>query len=431
MRSRSLAPLLVSLSCFTLVGNLYAEDSNESAEIPNIQEESTHTIDNSPKETATLIEPFTGRVKKNKVRLRLQPNFDSQSLKELDKDQLLVISGETNDFYAVQPLADMKAYVFRTYILDNVVEGTRVNIRLKPDLDAPIIGQLNSGDRVDGKIFAANNKWLELPMPNATRFFIAKDYIEKVGDADYIGRLSKRKEEAQRLLNTTKAISDAEIQKPFEQINLDGVVANYQKIVLDYKDFPEISSKAEEYLKVLKEDLGKRKFASLEQKNQQTAQVLEQKNKKLAEELQAHKAKLSELEQQLHQKEQIVVEAPPEIIRRPTQIPQSMAMWIPVENDLISYWTQQTGNSNPRDFYEQQKQDAFTMRGIVDLYNRPIKNKPGNYMLLNSGSKLPIAFLYSTTVNLQDLVGHEITLTVIPRPNNNFAFPAYFVLSAE
>jgi len=44
---------------------------------------------------------------------------------------------------------------------------------------------------------------------------------------------------------------------------------------------------------------------------------------------------------------------------------------------------------------------------------------------------LGVAYLYSTQVNLEDFVGKRVTLLVSPRPNNNFAFPAYYVFEVE
>jgi hypothetical protein len=108
-----------------------------------------------------------------------------------------------------------------------------------------------------------------------------------------------------------------------------------------------------------------------------------------------------------------------------------MSNWLPVEENLFKAWSLQTGKRHPQEFYEEQKQQSFVLRGIIDPYTRPIKNKPGDYMLLNTISKLPVAFLYSTHINLQDYVGHEVSVMVSPRNNNNFAFPAYFVLTLE
>ena len=71
-------------------------------------------------------------------------------------------------------------------------------------------------------------------------------------------------------------------------------------------------------------------------------------------------------------------------------------------------------------------------RGTVDHiadHELVAEAKPGDFVLRDGD--LPIGYLYSTQVNLDSLVGKRATLIVTPRPNNNFAFPAYYVLSVE
>jgi hypothetical protein len=387
----------------------------------------------NPLPASSSFEAFTGKITKNKVRLRTQPNFDGLVLKELNQDDLLVIVGESDDFYTVQPPSDIKAYIFRTYVLDNVIEGTHVNVRLKPELDAPVLAQLNSGDRVEGSVTLRNPKWLEIALPQSVRFYIAKDYVEKVGDANLIARTEQRRLEVQRLIKTTQSISEMEMQKPFNQIHLDGIIANYKKIIAEYADFPQIVHQAKESLVALQETYTNRKIDYLEQQSQQsTAMAL--KSQRLSEELKVHKDKISLLENRIQQeKENKVTLAQSQPSKEIPVYPINMSSWFPNEDALFAEWLKQHGGISTTldDFYRAQKQDAFTLKGIIDPYNRPVKNRPGDYMLLSSSGRLPIAFLYSTKINLQNYVGHEVSIIVVPRPNNHFAFPAYFVLSIE
>ncbi len=399
---------------------------------------STQTIEVAPPPllASSPLQSFTGKITSNKVRLRLQPTYDGAVIRELKRNDLVVVLGETDDFYIIQPPADIHGYVFRTYVLDNVIEGNKVNVRLNPDLDAPVLAQLNSGDRVDGTIDPANNKWIKIKLPSTARLYVAKEYIEKVGDAGLMARLEKKQEDANRLLTTTETMSKTEMQKSFEQINIENLKANYQYIISNYAEFPELSTKAKELLTALQEAYIAKKMAFLEAQSKQSTVTLEN-NKKLAEELQAYKAKLARLEQYI-EKNRAPAAAPPAVIvsppvhKKPSQVPMNMSIWLPQEENLFREWAQHKGgNPSPQDFYEAQKAEAFVLKGVVDPYNRPVKNKPGDYMLVNTASKLPIAFLYSTHVNLQDYIGHEISIVVVPRSNNNYAFPAYFVLSLE
>lgn len=435
--------LLTVISCLLPLSQpLLAETSNTPQLTPVRQVEKESNTRTDPK-----FEPFTGKVVKNRVRLRLQPNFDGPIIKELSRDNLLIITGETEDFYHIQPSPDMKAYIYRTYVLDHVVEGTKVNVRLQPDLDAPVIAQLNSGDHVEnGVVIPANNKWLEIKMPATTRFYVAKEYVEKVGDAHFITRLEKRREEAAHLLNTTIAMNQAEMQKPFDQINIDEIANNYKHLAVNYSDFPEVSAKAKELLTLLQENYISRKIAYLEAQAKNSSVLLENKNKQLTDELYVHRNKISELEQQLQtehfqrektQEEMVNTETNPLIQTLPGRktisatFPSHMLTWMPVEDALFAAWSKETGNPNFDAFYREQQQKAFVLRGVVEPYLRPVKNKPGDYVLINPASGLPTAFLYSTKINLQDYVGHQVSVVVAPRPNNHFAYPAYFVITLE
>ena len=224
------------------------------------------------------------------------------------------------------------------------------------------------------------------------------------------------------------------MQKPFDQINIDGIKLNYEHLMKDYPEFPEAGNKAKEALAALIDTYTAKKVAYLENQTRTSATAVEA-NKKLAAELQAQKSKVNQLEQQIEKNRQIASvtqsSAQQTMPAKPDQLPINMAYWLPAEESIMAKWTEQTGKHSAKEFYDDQKKQAFTLKGIIDPYTRPVKNKPGDYMLLNSSSKLPIAFLYSTTTNLQDYVGHEVSIQVVPRVNNNFAFPAYFVLQLE
>lgn len=345
---------------------------------------------------------FTGKTSKNKVRMRSQASLEAPVVKELARGELLVIVGESEDFYAVQPPGDIKGYIFRTFVLDNKIEGNKVNIRLSPSTDAPIIGQFNSGDHVEGSISALNNKWLEISLPETSRFFIAKEYIEKVGDKGFMARIAKRRDEVNGLLNSTYLLSQQEFQKSFPDIRLDRITANYQQIMKEYADFPEQSARAKELLEQVQENYLKTKIAYLESKVSGS----------IAEGVAKGESTV-----------QIAETEYPEVLTH-------INYWKPHEEALFTAW-QQSHQGTVEDFYAQERNGAITITGVLEPYSRMIKNKPGDFMLVDKSTHAPVAFLYSTTVNLQSYVGREVTFLVSPRENNNFAYPAYYVLTTQ
>lgn len=382
--------------------------------------------------SSTPFHTFTGRVNKNKVRLRQQPNLESPIMKVANQGDLLIVVGENDDFYAVEPPADIKAYIFRTYVLDNVVEGNRINVRLHPDVDAPVIAQLNGGDRVEGTISPQNNKWLEIAVPKAARFYISKDYVENIGGPQMMATIQKRRDDVNLLLNSTTLAGQSEMQKSFPEINLESVYANLNKIATNYTDFPEQVARAKAVLAELQDAYLKKKLSYLEAKAKMTQEDWQEKNSHLTQQMQAQQQRLSQLEQQLQtEKGRKPVMPQMGAVQSGSYISNKMSAWLPIEQEVYNNWARENGNRSQEEFYEDQKQNAVVLTGIIEPYSRSVRNKPGDYVLLNQSSHLPIAYLYSTQVNLQDKIGQSVTIQAVPRNNNNFAFPAYFVLYAN
>lgn len=390
----------------------------------NAASDATTALSASPQTTPSF-EAFTGKVVKSKVRLRQQPSLEGSVVRELQQGDLLVIVGETDEFYAVAPPADVKGYIFRTYVLDNVVEGNKVNVRIAPDVEAAVIAQLAAGEKVSGVVSPINNKWLEIAPPASTHFYVAKDYIQKIGNASFITTLEKRKEEVNSLLNSTYLGSQTEMAKSFPEINLDAIYANYNKIITSYTDFPDQVSRAREQLSKLQDNYLQKKLSFLEAKTKMTQEDWQNKNTNLNQQVKNQQQKLEYLEQQLKSKGNT----------NRTSIDNQglsnkMAAWIPTEQHLYQTWLQ-NNQGTMQDFYNDQEGQMITLTGIIEPFIRSIKNKPGDYMIVNPISNLPIAYLYSTQVDLQEKIGRKVTIKALPRNNNNFAFPAYFVLSVE
>src|SRR6185436_15600633 len=129
MSSRYVSILLGTLLMSTLVADS-GEHETEAVEL-SIREPFFVKPTTSELKAALVqkpFSPFTGKVKGRKVRLRAQPDLDGRVVRELGGQDMLVVVGEKGDFYAVEPPSGLKAYVFRSFVLDGVVEGNRVNV---------------------------------------------------------------------------------------------------------------------------------------------------------------------------------------------------------------------------------------------------------------------------------------------------------------
>jgi hypothetical protein len=369
---------------------------------------------------ADTFKPFTGKVLANKVRIRAKADLDGHIVRQANKNELLLVVGEEGEFWAVQPSKGTKAYVFRSYVLDQVVEATRVNVRLEPHVDAPIIAQLQTGDKVQGNICPMNHKWLEISPPSSSRFYVSKEFIAQAGGPEYLTAMEKRKSQVEELVSSAFFLAEAECKKPFEEMSPHEASEKFQTVLRSYSDFPESVTQAKEGLALLKETYLQKKIAYLEERAELTANEKEQL-------LAKHKAESREF----FQDEQVKPDPNLWSKRNPPKpnLTDRMCFWDTIEESLYLSWTAFHTGKKQDEFYQEQKANATVLTGVVESYSYPMKNKPGDYIL--RGDEAPLAYLYSTQVNLEQYEGKEVTVLASPRPNNHFAFPAYFVISVE
>ncbi len=406
--------------------------------------------------TQAAFQPFTGRVTGQRVRLRAGYEGDSAIIKEVNRGDLLIIEGEKHDFYAVHPPKGTKGYIFRSYVLDNVVEGSRVNVRLSPDLDAPIIGQLHAGTRVEGQPCTSNPKWLEIVPNEGVHFYVAKKFIEHAGDIHFLSLCEQRRQEVNHLLNSAYLVGQGELRKAFPEINLAKIHEGFDRILSEYQEFPEQLARAQEAKKLIQETYLQKQIAYLEVQSQQSSDQLAARNAALTAELANYQDRLHELEASLNeQREQAhaamvaydttseeTTVAAPHLTASPLAAPSTTPMpvihlsmtdqmrrWQPCEEALFRQWSEENEQDSEETFYADQRLNGEILHGVVHHFDRAIKNPPGDYILMRNNRT--VAYLYSTQVNLDTLVGKEVTLLGSPRDNHHFAFPTYFVLKAE
>lgn len=365
------------------------------------QNKKTNNAPASKRVTYKNFTPFTGKVLGNGVRLRLNSDVESPIIRELDRNDLLVVVGEKDSFYAVEAPTDMNVYVFRTFVLENKIEGNRVNVRLGPELTAPIVGHLSTGDYVNGKICEKNHKWLAFTPPRSIHFFVAKEYLEKVGSPEMKEIRDQKMANLSSLIEAADLLSQSEMLKPFGELDIQKVTQSYNDIIEDYEEFPKVINPLKEKLAQIQETYINKKLSYLE-------------NKAMA------------LSKNVASKDSDVV-----VINGQTALTAKdrMKIWEKVEEAIYVNWSKSHLNKSIEDFYDQQKFNSVKISGIVESYNDAIMNKPGSYIIRDRD--LTRAYLYSTMVDLHSVVGQYVTLEVCERPNNDFAFPAYFVMNVE
>ncbi len=367
--------------------------------------------------TKTDFKPFTGKLTANKVRIRAKPDLESPIIRQMNKSDLLLVVGEDKDFYAIEPLKDTKAYVFRSYVLDNVIEATRVNVRLEPHVDAPIIAQLQAGERVNGIVCSMNHKWLEIAPPKGTHFYVAKEFIEKAGGPEHLANMERRKTQVEELLSSAYMNAEAECKKEYEEMAPQHAIEQFQHIMREFTDFPQSCLQAKEGLALLKETYLTKKIAYLESRSEISKDVKEEL-------LAKHKMENAEL----FKDEALKID--PSLWSRRAQKKENLGFWDTLEESLYLSWTAFHSGKTFDDYYSEQKANASVLTGTIERYTYDVRNKPGDF-LLRGAEDAPAAYLYSTLIDLDRYAGKTVTILASPRPNNHFAFPAYFVFSIE
>lgn len=341
-----------------------------------------------------LFKPFTGKVKGKKVRLRTQPDLEGAVVRELERGEYLAIVDEVDDFWVTQAPPDLKAYVFRSFVLDNIVEGSRVNVRLHPNTEAPVIMHLNSGDVIEGSICESNHKWIEIAAPEAARFYVSKSYVENAGGIELKKEHDAKLSLVQKQLEFAEAFSESEMKKNYNEINFDQMNRNFQVVIQDYAEFPTFVERAKNLLSELQEKFIDKRISYMESKVEH-----EESNATLS----------------------------TSSVEATSSLTDKMKLWAPVEEALYLSWASAHDAQSQADYQLQQKLTAERVSGILEPYVAAVKCKPGDYIIKNND--VPVGYVYSTVVNLQNLVGKKVSLVGSPRPNNNFAFPAYFIMA--
>jgi hypothetical protein len=347
-------------------------------------------------------ESFTGKVTCSRLRVRLQPTLEGIILEEFNQGDMVVATDEVDEFYAIKPDPARKGYIYRAYVLDNVVEANNVNVRLGPDTHTPILCQMSQGDHITGTVCPENNKWLVVDLPETIRFYVAKDYIVNIGDPGLFKRTQARKQQVATRLDVVDRGIQEELAKSFDDIQLVSYVNELKTIVAQNQDLVELASRAQALLKSTQEQylqlsLGRTSTAA---KNGQPSTVTTDSK--------------------------AIAMVTPDLPRR--LVSASLEQQ---EEGFIEQALRSGKVANKQDFYVEALKNAQEIEGQLVPYDRPVKNRPGDFMLVDGKTKVPVAYLYSCSIDLHSLAGQIVHLAVAPRPNHHFALPAYVVLDVQ
>jgi hypothetical protein len=230
--------------------------------------------------------------------------------------------------------------------------------------------------------------------------------------------MERRKAQVEELLTSAYLNAEAECKKSYEEMAPQQAIEQFQTILRNFADFPEANAHAKEGLSLLKETYLNKKIAFLES----TADLSPTAKEEL---IAQHKSENTELLPRHSAKLDSSIWS-----KRAPKGEGDLSFWNTIEESLYLSWTAFHSGKTLNDYYAEQKANASVLTGTVERYTYDVRNKPGDY-ILRGPEDAPIAYLYSTQVDLEKYAGKSVTLLAVPRPNNHFAFPAYFVFTVE
>lgn len=118
--------------------------------------------------------PISGVVEGEGIRLRRHADTDSAILHAIEKGTDVTVLAEEEDFFRIE--YPIHCYIYKRFVQDGQVRGTHVNIRSRPTLSAPIIGQV-SAPLTLVMTGQEENDWLEIQPPKGLECFIAKKFV--------------------------------------------------------------------------------------------------------------------------------------------------------------------------------------------------------------------------------------------------------------
>ncbi len=131
--------------------------------------------------------PFKGEVNEPDVNVRADSTVSGGLICTLKKGERVKVVSEAYDWYKINLPRGATAFVHKDFLLvssDNQGRSSgkvlkdKVNVRLRPDRSAPILGQVDKGAVVD--VYRSTGDWIKIVPPEGTTGWVNKNFINRV-----------------------------------------------------------------------------------------------------------------------------------------------------------------------------------------------------------------------------------------------------------
>lgn len=126
---------------------------------------------------------FQGKVNADNINIRADSTISSEAICKLNKNEHVDVLAKLYDWYKIKLPPDAPSFINKKFVNlteDKTAEVSddNVNIRLRPDTSAPILGRVNKNEAVD--ILEDKGDWYRIkPIPKSSGW-IHKSFVDKI-----------------------------------------------------------------------------------------------------------------------------------------------------------------------------------------------------------------------------------------------------------
>lgn len=177
-------------------------------------------------------ESFVGTISGDRVNVRAGDNTSSEVICQLDRGDRITVTGQKGKWYRIELPSKALLYVSKANISKKdgmgVATEDKVLVRTAATRSSAAVGRLSKGASV--KILKEYLDWYEIQAPEGSYGWVYSDYLKKQGEY-YVKRAATLSE---RLTQLDGAYAN-ELKKPIREIELNWILAEYQKFAVENK----------------------------------------------------------------------------------------------------------------------------------------------------------------------------------------------------
>ncbi len=179
------------------------------------------------------VPPFAGVVTADRVNVRAGGNENYEILTQLNRGDKVVVLSREIGWHKIKIPDACALFVNEQFVRPGpdgfLINGKNVNVRVGAALDYNVIGQLNSGDRIE--VMGREKDWYRIHPPAGFAAWMKSDYVKYYSGVEQYEREERERKEIREEFARLGAAADAELGKPAGDAGLSPLLEKYQDFV--------------------------------------------------------------------------------------------------------------------------------------------------------------------------------------------------------